>query len=216
PGVGYLTTRWTARTYYGGNVQFPGWRSLMRFVRPSLAGGALLAVVLATAAGPPAAPPQAAGPGMVAAAHPVAAAAGAEMLARGGNAMAAAVATSATLGVVEPFGSGLGGGGFFLAYQASSRSVFALDCREAAPAAATSDMFVDPESDDPYERDSQTTGGLSGGAPGQARCWAGAQRRWGPLSIAGGPPPALPAARAGFAGAPAFPPGGGAPPPGIA
>src|SRR5262249_59788455 len=102
PGVGYLTTRWTARTYYGGNVQFPGWRSLMRFVRPSLAGGALLAVVLATAAGPPAAPPQAAGPGMVAAAHPVAAAAGARMLARGGHAVDPPVAPAAPPRLPQP------------------------------------------------------------------------------------------------------------------
>src|SRR5579884_1033721 len=176
----------------------------MRFVRPSLASGALLAVVSATAAGPAAGPSRDGSGGMVAAAHPVAAEAGAAMLARGGNAIDAAVATSSAHGVVEPFGSGLGGGGFFLVYQASTRTAFALDCRETAPAAASGDMFVDPETEDTYERDTLTTGGLSVGAPGQARCWAEAQRRWGRLSFAEALAPAIRAAREGFTVTPYF------------
>ena len=104
----------------------------------------------------------------------VAAQAGTEILARGGNAIDAAVATSATLSVVEPFASGIGGGGFFLAYRAETGQVVALDCRETAPATASPDMFLDADGD-VLERDTLTTGGLSVGAPGQARCWAEAE-----------------------------------------
>ena len=69
--------------------------------------------------------------------HYLASAAGLATVARGGNAVDAAIATSAALGVVEPFGSGIGGGGFLLSYQADTGEVTGLDCREMAPAAAT-------------------------------------------------------------------------------
>jgi len=143
-------------------------------------------------------PAAAVGTGMVAAAHPVAAAAGAQILAQGGNAVDAAVATSATLGVVEPFASGIGGGGFLLAYRADTGDVLALDCREAAPAAATPDMFVDPATGKPMTRDMLITGGLSVGAPGQVRCWDEALRRLGTMSLHDVLQPAIAAARDGF------------------
>jgi gamma-glutamyltranspeptidase / glutathione hydrolase len=113
-----------------------------------------------------------------AAGHPVAAAAGAEILARGGNAVDAAVATSANLGVVEPFGSGLGGGNLLLAYRADTGAVLALDRRERAPGGASADMFVDPANGKAIARDALITGGLSVGAPGQVRCWDEALLRW--------------------------------------
>ena len=65
------------------------------------------------------------------------------MLAAGGKAFDAAIAVSATLGLVEPESSGLGGGGFFLLHVAKDgRDVF-VDAREVAPGAATRDMFLD-------------------------------------------------------------------------
>jgi gamma-glutamyltranspeptidase/glutathione hydrolase len=79
--------------------------------------------------------------GMVVAAERNAAEAGRSMLAAGGNAIDAAVATAFALGVTEPYHSGLGGGGFLLIRLADGR-VIALDARETAPAAATRDMFV--------------------------------------------------------------------------
>jgi gamma-glutamyltranspeptidase / glutathione hydrolase len=145
-----------------------------------------------------------AGVGMVAAGHPVAAAAGAEILARGGNAVDAAVATSAALGVVEPFGSGLGGGGFLLAYRADTGAVVALDCRETAPGGASAEMFVDPANGKAMAREALITGGLGVGAPGQVRCWGEALRRWGSMSMHHVLQPAIAAARDGFDVTPYF------------
>src|ERR1700737_3109849 len=80
--------------------------------------------------------------GVVAAAHGLAATAGLRVLYGGGSAVDAAVAVGATLGVVEPFMSGIGGGGgFVLMYEAAPRKVHALDYLGPAPAAADSSAF---------------------------------------------------------------------------
>ena len=73
--------------------------------------------------------------GMVAAANPLAADAGLKVLQRGGDAADAAVAIQATLGLVEPQSSGLGGGAFMLFYDGATGKVTAYNGREAAPAA---------------------------------------------------------------------------------
>ena len=79
----------------------------------------------------------------VTAANPIAVEAGLQVLRAGGSAADAAVAVQATLGLVEPQSSGLGGGAFLLYYDAHSGQVTAFDGRETAPAGATPDMFLD-------------------------------------------------------------------------
>ena len=84
--------------------------------------------------------------GMVAANHPLAAAAGLEMLALGGNAIDAAVATVFALTVVEPMMVSIFGAGFVNFYDASTGNSVIVDNYTVAPAAATPDMYI-PVSD---------------------------------------------------------------------
>lgn len=102
---------------------------------------------------------------MVAAAHPLAVEAGLQMLARGGSAVDAAIATQLVLNLVEPQSSGIGGGGFMLHYAARQRRLDAYDGRETAPAAATPELFLGPEGR-PLEFRKAVVGGRSVGTPG--------------------------------------------------
>ena len=71
-----------------------------------------------------------------------AAAVGRDILAKGGNAIDAAVATAFALAVTLPEAGNLGGGGFIVAYLADRREVVTVDFRELAPAAATPEMYL--------------------------------------------------------------------------
>ena len=100
----------------------------------------------------------------IASAHALATEAGLEILREGGNAFDAAVAVSATLSVVEPVSSGLGGGGFFLLHDAKSgRDVF-VDGREVAPQSATPAFYLDAKGE--LDRDKAENGAASAGIPG--------------------------------------------------
>lgn len=81
----------------------------------------------------------------IASAHALASKAGETVLQAGGNAFDAAVAISAALAVVEPFGSGIGGGGFWLLHDAKQDRDIVIDGREVAPLAATKDMYLDAQ-----------------------------------------------------------------------
>lgn len=83
---------------------------------------------------------------MVSAANPIAARAGADILAAGGSAADATIATQLVLNVVEPQSSGIGGGGFIVGYDAQSGEVQAFDGRETAPARTNSDLFTTNDS----------------------------------------------------------------------
>ena len=94
-----------------------------------------------------------------------ASAAGLEVLRAGGNAVDAAVAAAATLGVTEPYSAGVGGGGFMVVYLARQRRVVTIDGRETAPAAFEEDSFIDPATGQPIPFAERVTSGLGVGVP---------------------------------------------------
>src|SRR5215831_434852 len=116
----------------------------------------------------------------VAAANPLAVDAGIEILKQGGNALDAAVAVQAMLGLVEPQSSGVAGGAFLMYYDAHSGKLTAFDGREKAPAGAHPDMFLD-EHGKPFSYVEAVRSGRSTGVPGViAMLWA-AHHKFGAL-----------------------------------
>jgi gamma-glutamyltranspeptidase / glutathione hydrolase len=115
--------------------------------------------------------------GAVATVDPEATRVGLDVLRKGGNAVDAAVAAAATLGVTEPYSAGIGGGGFFVYYDATSERVHTIDGRETAPAAMTPDTFNGLTFSD------AVTSGLSAGVPGTPATWQRALSEWGTLSL---------------------------------
>jgi gamma-glutamyltranspeptidase/glutathione hydrolase len=121
-----------------------------------------------------------------------------DVLRHGGNAVDAAVAASATLGVTEPFSSGLGGGGFFVFYDARTGKVHTIDGREAAPASMEEDEFIDPATGQPYQFQEARISGISVGVPGTPQTWQTALRKWGTISLRDALRPAIKVANRGF------------------
>ncbi|MCX4585034.1 gamma-glutamyltransferase [Streptomyces sp. NBC_01481] len=119
--------------------------------------------------------------GAVASVDADASAAGIEVLRRGGNAVDAAVATAAALGVTEPYSAGIGGGGFFVYYDAKSRTVHTIDGRETAPRTADASLFVENGKPIPFEEG--MTSGLGVGTPGTPATWESALDAWGSRSL---------------------------------
>ncbi|GIG21080.1 gamma-glutamyltranspeptidase [Cellulomonas chitinilytica] len=127
---------------------------------------------------------------------------GLDVLRRGGNAVDAAVAAAATLGVTEPFSSGIGGGGFFVYYDAATGQVHTIDGRETAPQAMQSDAFV--ENGVPIPFADAVTSGLSAGVPGTPATWETALEQWGTLDLRRALQGATQVARRGFVVDPTF------------
>jgi len=132
----------------------------------------------------------------VASAHPEATAAGIAVLELGGNAFDAAVAVSAVLAVVEPYSSGLGGGGFWLLHRAHDGFEVMIDGRERAPLRATRDMYLDANGE-PVPGAS-IDGPLAAGIPGEPAALVHIARRYGRLPLALTLAPAIHLARSGF------------------
>lgn len=132
----------------------------------------------------------------IATAHPMATAAGQEILRSGGNAFDAAVAITAAIGVVEPYGSGLGGGGFWLLHRNADNYQVMIDGREMAPGAAHRDMYLDKNGD--VIPDISIDGPLAAGVPGVPAAMVHLAEKYGRLPLAKTLAPAIRLAKNGF------------------
>ena len=133
----------------------------------------------------------------IASAHPLASEAGHEILKRGGNAFDAAVAVAAALAVVEPYSSGLGGGGFFLLHRAADNKQVMIDARESAPAGVKREHYLDAAGNP--VRGATMQGGTASGIPGTPAGLAHLAQRYGTLPLADTLAPAIRLAQGGFA-----------------
>ncbi len=138
----------------------------------------------------------------IASAHPMATQAGFEILEQGGNAFDAAVAVSAALAVVEPAGSGLGGGGFWLLDDVQTGQKIKLDGRETAPQKAHRDMYLNADGD--VNRDLSLNGPLAAGIPGLPAGLATLSEQFGQIPLAVSLKPAITFAQHGFAVTPHY------------
>ncbi len=132
----------------------------------------------------------------VASAHPAATQAGFDILKAGGNAFDAAVAVSAALAVVEPYSSGLGGGGFWLLHRQRDQYQVMIDGREKAPLAAHRDMYLDVHGE--VIKDLSIDGPLAAGIPGTPAALVHITENYGRLSLVENLQPAIRLARQGF------------------
>ncbi|WP_327255953.1 gamma-glutamyltransferase [Streptomyces sp. NBC_01244] len=135
--------------------------------------------------------------GAVASVDADASAVGIAVLRSGGNAVDAAVATAAALGVTEPYSAGIGGGGYFVYYDARSGRVRTIDGRETAPATATAALFQENGLPIPFAEGQ--TSGRGVGVPGTPATWQSALESWGTRSLGHLLKPAEKLAREGFA-----------------
>jgi len=134
--------------------------------------------------------------GMVVSQRMIASEVGAQILAQGGNAVDAAVATGLALAVVLPRAGNLGGGGFMVIYLKEEDKTIAIDYREKAPSAATRDLFLDENGD--YDRKKAQFSLLSAGVPGSVAGFHHALTRYGTLTWEEVMRPAIKLAEDGF------------------
>ena len=134
--------------------------------------------------------------GMVVSQEAIASRVGADILAAGGNAVDAAVATGFALAVTLPRAGNIGGGGFMLIYLAQQGKTIAIDYREMAPAAAHKDMFLNAEGD--VDNVKARYSAQSSGVPGTVAGFVYALEKYGRLSLEDVIKPAIKLARLGF------------------
>ncbi|MDH3681698.1 MAG: gamma-glutamyltransferase [Acidimicrobiia bacterium] len=137
--------------------------------------------------------------GAVATVDPLATDAGLRVLRNGGNAIDAAVAAAAVLGVTEPYSSGIGGGGFMVIYLADENRVVTIDGREEAPSDPDfdEDVFLEDGVPIPFFPE-RITSGLGVGVPGTFATWAHALERYGTISLSRALQPGRTVAQRGF------------------
>ena len=160
------------------------------------AGALVCGIPAAADVGSGSGPPTAIGTGGAAASvEKLATEAAVAILRRGGNAVDAAVASAAVLGVTEPFSCGIGGGGFMVTRTAGGR-VTTIDGRETAPAAMHPTSLW--ENGRPLPFNDARYSGLSVGVPGTVETWADALENYGTMSLAEVFAPAIHVARHGY------------------
>ncbi len=133
----------------------------------------------------------------IASAHPLATAAGIEILKQGGNAFDAAIAVTATLAVVEPYSSGIGGGGFYLLHEQGKNRDIMIDAREQAPGRADRDMYLDKDGN--VIPGLSMDGALSAAIPGIPAALVHLAENYGALTLSQSLASAIKHAREGFA-----------------
>jgi gamma-glutamyltranspeptidase/glutathione hydrolase len=124
------------------------------------------------------------------------------ILNRGGNAVDAAVAAAATLGVTDPFSCGVGGGGFMVIYLAKEHPLVTIDHRETAP--MRSGPLTFQRNGKPLDFGTVVASGLSVGVPGTVRGWHEALERYGTMNLRQVLAPAIDVAVRGFPVTPNF------------
>lgn len=132
----------------------------------------------------------------VASASPYATRAGMKILAQGGNAFDAAVTVSAVLAVTEPYHSGIGGGGFWLLYDAKHNNNIVVDGREVAPLGANKHMYLDARGK-PI-KDASLFGPLAAAIPGEPAALVYIAKQYGRLPLKTVLAPAIELAEQGF------------------
>lgn len=118
------------------------------------------------------------------------------ILNQGGNAVDAAVAAAATLGVTDPFSCGIGGGGFMVIYLARDKRVITIDHRETAPGAVGPRLFQ--QDGKPLDFETAVASGAAVGVPGTVRGWHEALERYGSMRFSQVLAPAIAVADGGF------------------
>jgi len=116
--------------------------------------------------------------GIVAASHPMAAQVGLDVLKKGGNAVDAAIATSAAMGLMEPMSCGIGGDLFAIVWDAKTQKLYGLNANGAAPLKATRKLFKDKGLSEIPER-----GPLSWSVPGCVDGWDQLRQKFGTLGF---------------------------------
>src|SRR5438445_4339629 len=117
--------------------------------------------------------------GMVATSHPLAVQVGLDVLKRGGNAVDAAIATNAAMGLMEPMSCGIGGDLYAIVWDANSQKLYGLNASGRSPYKATRTWFVEHD----YKA-IPTTGPLSWSVPGCVDGWDELRKRFGTKPLA--------------------------------